>query len=943
MNEEVKALKSELALLKLQFSKRVNAVEDRLNSLLAQERVQAEYQDQNNNQSEEYSPSVIQEHIPETPLAVAATITTDEHLTSQNEWQASTPSEPSIIIIFFQAILSSFFDWLSPVTKIYQSYKERGMLGIFILTIVGIGLTLAGFGYLMQLLIDQLGAGSKSLLMGSGAIFVMGLGIALKIKTRFGEFATAIVTLGILLSYSTVYFSGSVYGLLPNIAVFVLYLVIALSCHALALWLDTKIVAALGIVGIATMPILSNTISIEPHYYLLSLAFVVCSSLILAYRHLGQWLAHLSLAFTLVSLEWLIGFENILLSAWQVNLFYLLFFAYITASLLKEKDATNHTLIFLAALVGSSVLIFFQATDIFTTQISFSFALNSIIAIAVSMFLFKVKRGLTPFFILLSASWCVLAIVSAISDAYWGIAWAVEGILLLAIGRKYKISASINQGQTLTAIALLYSLSALAMYFPLPALKSVDGWLLSIMIVAIISIWQRLINNTEVFNELTQNKVKPLLQLLEAVFLSILVIANANIWLGDWTGVIVIIVQLALLFRAKICKQTTIEVFAAILILVPLFYAYKGVLMADSYRFMMLPLFAKLAVVSAFLQLWLWSAFYRKYQPDSSIKYFAESARILFYLLIPICWVGSVIRRFDEASVMLLWLSPLLALLLARKINHQLLFKETKLLTVLASLCFVIIIGQLTLVNSIIALLGFSSFYAIAYFLNRKDSAYIYQFICSCGLISLGFALPSVIGFQTNSLLYGVIFSAIYWALILNAINLSEHVKRNERFIIAVNLILVVASWSLVSSSVNYALVPTIFLMSALYQKEQKFKQTLLGKTLNLNGDLFFHSILVITYVVLFYSLKEVRFDLLIAPALAVHGALILFLKDRRLTTVKYSFGLILLGIIKLAMIDAGSALLWQKVVLFMGIGVFILGASFWYQKLVRTVGVQNN
>lgn len=328
MNEEVKALKSELALLKLQFSKRVDAVEDRLNSLLAQERAQAEYQDQNNNQSEEYSPSVIQEHIPETPLAVAATITTDEHLASQNEWQASTPSEPSIIIIFFQAILSSFFDWLSPVTKIYQSYKERGMLGIFILTIVGIGLTLAGFGYLMQLLIDQLGAGSKSLLMGSGAIFVMGLGIALKIKSRFGEFATAIVTLGILLSYSTVYFSGSVYGLLPNIAVFILYLVIALSCHALALWLDTKIVAALGIVGIATMPILSNTISIEPHYYLLSLAFVVCSSLILAYRHLGQWLAHLSLAFTLVSLEWLIGFENILLSAWQVNLFYLLFFAY---------------------------------------------------------------------------------------------------------------------------------------------------------------------------------------------------------------------------------------------------------------------------------------------------------------------------------------------------------------------------------------------------------------------------------------------------------------------------------------------------------------------------------------------------------------------------------------------------------------------------------------
>jgi hypothetical protein len=942
MKEEVRALKSELALLKLQFSKRIDAVENRLNNLLVQESIQAEFEEQNINRLEVSSVYVEQVQTPQAVPAAAA-MSVDEYPSPRSEREESVPVEPSMVTLFFQSILSSFFDWFSPVTKVYQSYKERGMLGIFILTIVGIGLTLAGFGYLMQLLIDQLGAGSKSLLMGTAAIFVMGLGIVLKIKTRFSEFATAIVTLGILLSYSTVYFSGSVYSLLPNIAVFILYLTIALTCHAIALWLDTKVVAALGIVGIAIMPILSNTVSIESLYYLMSLAFVVCSSLILAFRHLGQWLAHLSLVSTIVSLEWIMGFENALISAWVVNLFYLLFFAYVITSLLKDKAPVNQTLVFLAALVGSTVLVFFQATDIFTTQISFSFVLNCIIAITASMLFYKVKRELTPFFILLSASWCVLAVVSAISDAYWGIAWAVEGILLLGIGRKYKISASINQGQTLAAIALLYSLSALAMYFPLPALKSVDGWLLSIMVVAIIAIWQRLINRTEVFNEFTQHKVKPLLQLLEAIFLSILVIASANIWLGDWTGAIVIMVQLALLFRAKNCKQVTIEIFAAILILVPLSYAYKGALMADSYRFMLLPLFAKLAVVSAFLQLWLWSGFYRKYQPDSVVKGVAESARILFYMLLPVCWIGSVIRRFDEAALMVLWLSPLLALLLARKINHSLLYKETKFLTVIASIFFAIIIGQLTLLNTVIALIGFSGFFAMAYVLNRKNTAHICQFICSCGLLSLGFALPNIIGFQTDNLLYSVIFAAIYWASIFNAINLSEHFKRNETHITAINLILVVASWLLISLNVNYVLVPVIFIISALYQKEQRFKQTRLGNRLKLNGDLFLHSIGAITYVTMFYALTEYRIDLFVSPALAAHGALILFLKDKRLTTVKYSFGLILLGIIKLAMIDAGSALLWQKVILFMGIGVFILGASFWYQKLVSAAGVQNN
>jgi len=943
MNEEVKMLRSELALLKLQFSERVDSVENRLNILLTQENSSTEYKDTNTTPVEEIDASVQQKNTDESFLSTTNNITVNQYQASEKEWVAPKPTKPSFIAMLIKTILSSFFDWLSPVTKIYESYKERGMLGIFILTMVGIGLTLAGFGYLMQLLIDELGAGSKSLLMCFAAILVIGLGIVLKTRTHFGEFATAIVALGILLSYSTVYFSGSVYGLIPNALMLVLYLAIALICHAMALWLETKVIAALGIIGIATMPIFSNAIVSEPIYYLLSLAFVVCSSLILAYRHVGQWLAHLCLAFTLVSLEWIVGVENIQLSVWIVNLFYLLFFTYVAITLLKNKSPTSQTLVFLAAIAGSTALIFFQAADIFSSTISVSFAFNTLVAITMSVLFYKVKRELAHFFILLSASWGGLTIMSAFSDSYWGIAWAVEGILLIAIGRKYEISSPIKQGQMLTAIALLYSWSALAIYFPLPALKSVDGWMLSVVIVAVIAIWQRLINTSEIFDKVTINSVKPFLLFLEVFWLSTLVIVSAHIWLGNWTGAGVILIQLALLFRAKHCKQVSIEVFAAMLITVPLFYAHQGVLMVDSYRFTMLPLFAKLAIVSAFLQLWLWSAFYRKYQPNSDIKEIAESLRILFYMLIPICWVGSVIRRFDEESLMLIWLSPLLALLIARKAKHHMLFNETKVLTGLSSVFFAIAIGQLTFINSIITLIGFSSFYAISYLFNRKNTFSIYQFICSWGLLSLGVAIPNIVGVQTNSLLYAVIIASFYWALAFNLTNVSAHLKRNETCIITVNLVLVIGAWFLVSSNAFYAIVPVIFLISALYKKENKLKSSRLGLALTLNTDLFLHSIAAISYVTLFASLATYRLDLLISPALAVHGALILFLKDRRLTTVKYSFGLISLGIIKLAIIDAANALLWQKVILFMGVGVFILLASFWYQKLVTRVGKEVN
>jgi hypothetical protein len=531
-----------------------------------------------------------------------------------------------------------------------------------------------------------------------------------------------------------------------------------------------------------------------------------------------------------------------------------------------------------------------------------------------------------------------LAIVSAVSDAYWGIAWAIEGILLLLIGRRYNISSTINQGQVLTAIALIYSWSALVMYFPLPALKSVDGWLLSIVIVVIIAIWQRLINNTQIFDGTTQKIVKPFLLLVEALWLSVLFIATADIWLGSWAGIFVILLQIALFFRAKHCKQVSIEILAATLIIVPLLYVFKGVLLVDSYRFTLLPLFAKLAVVFAFIQLWLWSAFYRKYQPDSSIKHFAESARICFYLLIPVCWLGSVVRRFEVDSLLLLWLSPFIALLIARKVNHYLLFKETKILTALASIAFVFAIGQLTLTNSLIVLVLFSSFYGVSYLLSRKSTDPLYQYICSWGVISFGFATSNIVWLQTDSLFYSLIVAALYWCTLLNTVHLSGHFKRNETFITVVALLLVAGSWLLIPSNANYVLVPVIFLLAALYQKEQRFVHSILGKKLTLNSDIFLHSIAGVSYVILFAVLTEYRLDLIIAPALAVHGALILFLKDRRLTTVKYSFGLMLLGIIKLAMVDASNALLWQKVILFMGIGVFILGASFWYQKLVSSV-----
>ncbi len=213
MNNEVQALKEELILLKSQFSERVEAVEQRLNILLAKELAQQQVENTSSeSEATESKTASRQAKIPEQSKLEDKQENSSVDQSSV-QWQLAEQEEvahkdpiPSFIQVFFNTLLSALFDWLSPLITVYHSYKERGMLGIFSLTLVGIALTLAGFGYLMQLLIDQLGVGLKVLLMCIAAVSVIGLGIIIKLKTRFSEFSTAIVTLGVLLSYSTVYF-----------------------------------------------------------------------------------------------------------------------------------------------------------------------------------------------------------------------------------------------------------------------------------------------------------------------------------------------------------------------------------------------------------------------------------------------------------------------------------------------------------------------------------------------------------------------------------------------------------------------------------------------------------------------------------------------------------------------------------------------------------------
>ncbi|MBL4910492.1 MAG: DUF2339 domain-containing protein [Alteromonadaceae bacterium] len=940
MKDNSDELKQELAELKQEFNQRI----DCLASKIAQLSTETE--------------SCIAESVEVSPLSALAQQSAAEQAqkTAKNtliDKKSSTVNNTKTIhfifalfskLILLFSFLSIFQEWLRPIAKIYKSYQQRGMAGIFLITLIGVALTLLGVGYLMQLLIDQLDSGIKSLLMGFAATIIIFIGIKLKGKTQFSEFATALVALGVLVAYSTVYFTGSVYQLLPSIAVLFLYLFVALSSHVLALYLDTKVLASLGITGIATMPLFSGTVAYVGNYYLLSLAFVTASSLILAYKKLGAWLANLTMIFTLLAIEWLVNTPTHLISAWLVDLFYLLFFSYLCFSCFKQQAKLAQLFIIMAATISATIMLFFQTSGFISSTVTLLYAINAALAIGVAVFFYISRHQLTKMLVLIAATWLVFAIISAINNNYWGIAWAAEGLLLLYTGRRFALKAVINQGQWLIAAALIYSYGALDPYFPLPALKTFDGWLLAVVIALVIGLWQRLITHGTLFNHFTQEKIKPTLQLLEVVWLSALIIASSAIFIGEWTGALVILLQVAILFRARHCQNVGLEYFAALLIAAPLFYIAQASLLTHSLYFSDLALFAKVAAASAFAQLWLWAAYYRQYYPSSALASVAEKMRTLFYLLLPVFWLGSAFRHLGEYFVSILWLSPLLASLFAYRYKQTAFFIETKLLTVLASLTVIVLLGSNHWLSAIIATLGFTVFYTSAIFFNKRFIKKLIlrklsYFIVSWGIVTLGIALPIAVGWLANDAYSAYLVASIYWLACLAFINKIVYLKRNQVLITSLNILLILVAWKLsFAEGIKFMLMPASFLLLLSYQYKQQQRLGLINRLTNYNVDILLHSITAISYSFTLLALTTFKLELLIAPALVLHGIVILLTLSDRLVKVKFAFVLIILGIAKLALIDAASGVLWQKVVLFIGIGVFMLFSAFWYQKLLAKI-----
>ena len=842
---------------------------------------------------------------------------------------SSVTDQLSKFILF---IFSCFNDWLAPVTRIVTSYKERGLLPVFLLTIVGIALVLAGFGYWMQYVIESMEGAQKSMLMGLLSIVVITVGGFIKRKTSFSEFATAIVALGVLLGYSTVHFVGNVYEILSPTNTLLGYIVVTAIAHILAWRFDTKILVSLGIVGIAVMPIIASVSMGLSDIYLVSLLLAIGSGFWFALKRSFFWLGPLSLGFVSLAIEWSLVSSSV--SLWVINLSYLLFLCYFLASIYREQTSNNNLKLVIAS-VGVHLALMLQLEGFDSQALLVCMLINAAFSLCAYVYGVRQKLAQNSIQLLLIGLWLALAVIVALNAKVWGIAWCFEGLLLALLSKRLNSKSALYQGQGLLAIGLVFSLVAIAPYFPEPALARMDGWGIALSVLFCIRVWCFAIKNSYTYlNDFTENRLLPVITTVEAVLTASLVMGASFVIFGDWTGAIIILVQAALLFQAQQTRLIAIDIFALILAVIPLALIISGANTVGSYRFTELPDFAKLATITSFVQLWLWSEFYRRVAPDNKLSNVAEKVRIAFYALLPICWLSSASRHFGDNVIMLLWLSPLIAVVLSTYVKHRFLVFEAKLLLALGALVWVI--SSMFASNSgvVIGFCGFGLMFIVSYLLTMKHQLEQQAgFIFTTALVSFGFAIP-ILAVQMNAHaeLAWQIF-ALYWLSCFVLARKAKRLWQNERLITLMSLLALVLSWGLSADNVHFSIIPFYFAMACLIRhRANTYQKSWLSKWFKPHHSLFLHTLAIASYVAWCFGAK---LSILIGPALAAHAIGILLMTKANLATIRFAFLLIFSGVLKIAFVDAVTSSQGEKVLLFVGVGGAILLASFWYQKLL--------
>ena len=1016
--QEIKAIQAELRQLKKEFMQRVDALEHRLGDLNGVET--AHFTDnQEDNSSGFCTPNDSDPDFPNQPTyqtglgstqeagsetKYKADGSSDSALTPQQTVQSTDrkPVAKGLLTLGIQLILHYLTIPLGPFSAIvkqaynsYQHYRREGKGPVFFLTVAGILALVAGFGYLLQYSFNNyLGDVGKVVLgyLVANALIVVGAKLSRK-SASMAEFSASLIGLGIILNYLNTYFVSGYYELVGASIGLVMLSAICFGAYWLARFFAPRTMAVISLVGGATTPLFLNNAQDATLFYFIYLLIIVAGAVKLSAWIRWPMLAEFAMTISVIMIEYLLLvqsdealIDNIFITLALHGFFYL-FAVHSLLQLIEAKDkVTNNQLIALSGNLLFFLLVLYQiqTDDAFlggvylANAIPFSilFFYNPLLSFAEQ----RLRSNVNSILLLHSGMLIGFAVLLLIDPALLGAVWGIEGLIFLFLGFRFALPFIRMEGYTALLAGLVQMTLQMTFWLTTglgqrvnskPTWNFDSGWgnlmLSGAFLFGLVFLMRKYKDRC-----LTcERHVLRFAQETQSIWILSAYLFTVGALNFDLFWISAVVPMFYLLFRAFRHKLRMTEYLALgqyFLLVIAIFVAAAEV---QSIRFGDQNAYGLIARAEAFVSLWLIAAFYRRFMPNSGLAPLAHRLHQIFYVIIPLGFLPSVLRNLPQYFVSILWISASISLFLHTKVKFKVLRIEMYGLIVVAWALSVLLAltnyFQLNFTNphfdflekgnGILALsIGLVFFIAVTSLFKgfaqtkfefSRSVSTEYGWVFRLVYYYLGMIILLAVFIVSGQFSMGLLLAGYYFAVLLwfwpRIVPVRQDVFILFRFaitlVITVHLTeLTVATGIHLNSWSPILTILATSLYGGLIHYPLKCNRVLFRLTKPRKKHIWsFHALVVHSYILAIAHWMPSQMRFMLSILLVIHATLVLMLTLKPLYRPLIKVPATLFGIasLKILVYDLDGFTHIQKIIAFMFIGAMLLGASYFYQKIM--------
>lgn len=866
------------------------------------------------------------------------------------------PKDPSKLELQIQAFLAPIHQLFSFTNKAYNKYKSEGKLPIFFMTITGLIAILFGMGYFMQNSFQYMGIYADLVKVGAGflsAIIAGGIGFKLYHKhVKFHEFGSSLISLAIIISYLMIYFLSD----LGNFAVLssaILGFTLIVANTAVAIFIafkyETKIVSVLSLIGGAFAPFYLNATEDSTFYYLY-LWLLIAASCFISHKLKWKTLQYLAFSVAMILIEYSVFNDHLhpIIYTGYYHLFAYLFFfvALFKRKTLKEK-LEKVDLVILTTNLSFFIINLFCLFEHDLPYLGFILLAN---AVLVSVPLIKKWKALNKnikfTFFLVIGTLLGFTIPSLFGQALMGLFWSVEAIGLIMVGFVFAMPGIRKEGYLVLLIAL-----AKLVYSSFIIIEEWDnglmheGFLNFVTLGLIISALWFFSKKFQADFTKFETRLFSIFKELTPVWLTSVFMISGYHLIGIWVLNLTIIPMLGLIYWEKVLNTKT-----SVGIAVSLFGFYLlafniSANHVNSLRFSQQELFAQIAIIELIVSLWGIQFFFEKIKFKGS-KFFpiAHKLRILFFCLIPLLIVYETNKYLPKFLVSGVWVAVLATYFLHKKLKYKALIIEV----------FVLFIGGIIAPIYIGAFETFGALTVLVVIgiISTLEKTHLEEPLSNNTFKPILVVSPAIVAIITSLIgflileNFGIFFGCVALQLLVftyfkNEVAVFNSCRRTHNVFAIILSFFAIAASAIgspigVGETAPFIVIINIVVISVFLQNSKNWF-ILPSDQPRWIATLIFHQLLIIsTYTVI---MEMVGLDIdgpYYSIALVLHAILLIFraLKKQIKLFNQGAIILFLIVVLKVVLNDIRDFETSEKIVVFILIGILLLGASFLYVKL---------